>query len=153
MGWFGSLRRKLRAGRRLSAGDWRVMARAWFWLLLVDAGLRLLPFPRVQRVVPPVAHSLAGSPEETAAAIRRLRRLVDIAARNHLYPMTCLRRALVLQRMLAQAGIATKLQFGVRKEAGALAAHAWLEYDGQPIGQPEAIAARYAPLATVGENR
>jgi hypothetical protein len=151
MGWFRSLRRKLRAARRFSAGDWRVLARAWCLLLLVDVGLRVLPFRRVQRVVPPVAYGLAGSAEETAAAIRRLRRLVDIAARNHLYPMTCLRRALVLQRMLAQRGIATKLQFGVRKEAGALAAHAWLEYDGQPIGQPEAIAARYAPLAARGE--
>jgi hypothetical protein len=153
VGWVALLRRKLRSARRLSASDWRVLARAWYLLLLADVGLRVLPFRRVQRGVPPAADVLVGPSEEIAATLRRLRQLVDMAARNHLYPMTCLRRALVLQRMLAQRGIATKLEIGVRKEAGALAAHAWLEYDGQPIGQPEAIAARYAPLATVRETR
>jgi len=36
--------------------------------------------------------------------------------------------------MLAHSGIATELKIGVRKEAGQLSAHAWLEYQGNTGG-------------------
>ena len=85
---------------------------------------------------------------EATAAIQRLRLLVDVAGRNHLYPMGCLRRSLVLQWLLGRHGILTNLQIGVQKEADELNAHAWLEYNGRPIGEPDSIATRYDSLAT-----
>ncbi len=141
-----SLRHKLDSARRLTADDWRIVAQAWWWLLLTDLLLRLLSLQHAQSKTAPCAVRLPESAESISATLHRLRRLVSMAARHHLYPMTCLRQSLVLQRLLARRGIAALLKIGVRKEAGMLAAHAWLEYRGQPIGQPEAIAQHYAPL-------
>ena len=60
--------------------------------------------------------------------------------------MTCLRRALTLQRLLAKRGISTELKIGARKDNGQLNAHAWLEYQGQIIGEPEEITERFSVL-------
>lgn len=140
-----SLSHKLRVARRWSAQDWLVLAQAWWGLLLIDLGLRLLPFQRLQRLSAARIASPPQSPEAIPALIEHLHRLVSIAANHHLYPMTCLRQTLVLQRLLAQRGIVAKLEIGVRKDAGLLAAHAWLEYCGQPIGPLQAVTA-YTPL-------
>jgi hypothetical protein len=40
--------------------------------------------------------------------------------------MTCLRRSLALQKMLAQRGIVAELKIGVHKELDMLSAHAWV---------------------------
>jgi hypothetical protein len=148
MDFYKLVRHKLQTARTFSWNEWKILARAWVLLLVIDWGLRLVPFRRVKSLV-----NLQGASTEVAHAndvlgtIQRSQKLVDVAARNHLYPMRCLRQALVLQRMLGQQGIATELRFGVQKDSGGLNAHAWLEHKGQPIGEPQSIALRFAPLA------
>lgn len=144
---------KLRKARALPASDWLLLARAWGWLLVIDLGLRILPFKALhdRLALRPVAP--APPPGEEAAAIRRAAQMVDRARRLHLYPMTCLRRSLALQRLLAGQGIAATLRFGVRLDPGAAAgqprfqAHAWLEHNGRPISEPETLLGRYVALA------
>ena len=82
------------------------------------------------------------------AAADRWWRLVGLAARYHLYDMTCLPQALTLQWLLGRRGVATELRIGVRRDSGNLAAHAWLEHAGRPIGEAREIASRFAPLVT-----
>jgi hypothetical protein len=141
------MRRKLQTARTFSLGDWLMLAQSWCLLLAFDLGLRALPFPRVQAFAAP------GVPRARRALmppdIQRVRRFVDIAARHHVHPMTCLRRALVLQRMLRARGADAQLRIGVRRDGGALEAHAWVECEDQVIGQPEIVAERYAQLAAV----
>ena len=60
--------------------------------------------------------------------------------------MTCLRRSLTLQWLLARGGLDTTLQFGVRRENGSLQAHAWLEYQGQVIDKTLIPTEQYANL-------
>ena len=140
-------RNKIRAASNLTVRDWQLLIQAWVLLLVVDWGLRTLPFPRVK--------SFAGtprrvkgflSPEEVEAEIQRVWRMTRIASRNHLYSMTCLRRSLALQRLLNRRGIETGLRFGVGKETGHFQAHAWLEYHGEPIGEPETLTEQYITL-------
>ena len=142
------MRRKLRTALTLSWGGWWILSQAWVLLLAVDLGLRALPFRRVQELMAlgrkDARDFQAGGASVT---IQRLERLVGVAGRNHLYPMGCLRRSLVLQWLLGRRGIMADLRIGVRKETGELNAHAWLEHAGQPIGEPQAIAVHYAPLA------
>lgn len=150
------MKHKLVKALSLSRGEWWLLTRAWVLLLLVDVALRsgMMSFRRLQKILAPKLRTLDKSqPEDARVAIRRLRRGVDIAARYHLYPMTCLRRSLVLQRLLGQQGIAADLQIGVRKEEENLNAHAWLEYHGQPIGESESISAHYSPLAALESER
>lgn len=139
------MKRKLQTARALSWDDWLTLAHAWWLLLILDWGLRLLPFPRVQAFAAPEISRGRHAP--TPQTLQRLHRLVDLAARHHLYRMTCLRRALVLQRLLRQRGADAQLRIGVRKVDGALQAHAWVEYDGHIIGQPEKVTEEYTPPA------
>lgn len=150
-----SVKSKLRTARSFTASDWLLLARAWGWLLVIDLGLRLLPFKTLQRwlALTPRAPGPAApgsASEDEAALILHVTRMVDRARRRHLYPMTCLRRSLALQRLLAGAGIAATLRFGVRSGgsgSGQFQAHAWLERAGRPISEPEALAERYVALA------
>lgn len=141
--------RKLRALRALSWRQRGQLLRAWWLLLAVDLLLRLLPLPRVEsllaRRTPPPA---PGTGDHRAAD--DLARLVAVAARHHVYPMLCLRQALVLKRLLARRGVASVLRIGVRREAGELKAHAWVELGGRPLGEPPEVADRFLPLEAAG---
>lgn len=136
---------KFRSFLSFSPIDRRLFVKAWWTLLEADVRLRRTPFPSVQ------AWALAAGPTRSigadpAVTIRDGWAMVDTAARNHLYPMTCLRKSLALQRLLVRQNIHTELRFGVRKESNQLQAHAWLEYQGQPIGQSEKLTQEYAVL-------
>ena len=135
--------RKLRSASRLSLADWFLFIQAWVWLLLFDLGLRTRPFPDLQAIAARLASRPKPSPEQTKNLLHMLRIAVDRGRYNHLYPMTCLRRALTLQRLLAERGVSTELKIGARKDNGQLKAHAWLEYQGQIIGEPEEIIERF----------
>lgn len=155
-----AIRRKLSTASRLSPEDLRLVLRAWALLLLVDLGLRLLPFQRLVKLIgrakdhsgrhlgcAPTPASRHTKPE-LVATLRRVQGLLNVACRNHLYPMTCLRRALVLQILLKDWGISTELQLGVRKQEERFEAHAWLESEGRPIGEPETIRTLFLPMAS-----
>ena len=145
------LQNKIRAAFKLSPSDWLLLIQAWLLLLVVDLGLRALPFTRLQAwAAGRAGDNAAPSPVGALATIPQAHRMVDIASRFHLYPMTCLRRSLALQRLLARRGILTELRFGVQKEGGQLLAHAWLEHEGAPIGEPETLSERYATLVSQG---
>jgi hypothetical protein len=78
--------------------------------------------------------------------------LVAAAAQHHLYPMTCLRQALVLQWLLARQAIPTELRIGVRRDGGRLMAHAWLELAGAPLGFAGEAGKGFEPLRRAGER-
>lgn len=144
MPFWRSIPPRLRAARALSRSDRGLILQAWLLLLAADLALRALPSRRVMAMAARRRGS-DGAAEETGETIARLSRLVDAAARHHLYPMLCLRRALVLQWLLGRRGIATDLRLGVRREADGVTAHAWLERDGRPVGGTEETAG-FAPL-------
>ena len=72
----------------------------------------------------------AVSPIEEAV---RIRDIVEIAARNHLFALSCLRQALATSRLLSKQGIPSTLKLGARQILGQLEAHAWLEVEGQAL--------------------
>ena len=136
-------RLKLLKLRQLSGKEIRLLAEAWWALLLADLSLRVLPLPRVQRM-------LAGSPSPPSAKrdldLQRTAWLVHVAARHHILPIRCLQRALALQRVLSKRGLVTDLKIGVQRRDGNLFAHAWLEADGLPLAESEEIDRRFPPL-------
>lgn len=119
------------------------LARAWMYLLVARVALRFLPVRRVEAL-------LAGiSPKgRRAISSARLARLVAIAARGHLLPMTCLPRSLALQALLRRQGVEADLRIGVRREAGELRAHAWIEDGGHPVGETADVRRRFLPLVS-----
>ena len=139
------MKAKLRILLSFSAQDWILLVQAWSLLLVIDIALRMLSFRKVQGWI--------RSPDQPGVStikaekvIQRSSGFVDLAARHHLYPMTCLRRSLTLQWLLSRAGLYTTLQFGVRRENGNLQAHAWLDYQGQVIDKNPIPTEQYANL-------
>jgi hypothetical protein len=137
------MRSKLRAWRSLTAEDRTSLARAWSYLLVAKAALTLLPLPKVEAVL---ACLPRGSRRGTLPT-DRLVDLLDVAARHHVSAMTCLPRSLTLKTLLRQQGIAADLRIGVRRHADRLFAHAWVEQEGAPVGEPKDIGHRFQPLA------
>ncbi len=129
------MRRKLSTARTLSLQDWWTLLQAWILLLAFDLGLRVLPFPLVQKAAALRQKDKHVDSHGAFSQFNNLQWLVRIAARNHLYEMTCLRQSLALQWLLARRGIPAELRIGVRKQTGALEAHAWVECAGQAIGE------------------
>jgi hypothetical protein len=83
------------------------------------------------------------------------RRVVDALRRR---PTTCLYRSLAGFASLRAAGEPVRLVVGVRVERGEVVAHAWLEKDGEPVGEPTdprprfAEAFSYPPEGTVAQS-
>ncbi len=134
----------------LLAASWSerwVLVQAWGLLPAVDVALRLTSLHRVQAFVRRAAPEERPGTASGSVTALRAQALVAAAAQHHLYPMTCLRQALVLQWLLARRGIAAELRIGVRREADRLMAHAWLEKDGLPL-EPRGVGSqRFEPLS------
>lgn len=138
--------------RDLTLADYVKLLQCWVLLLQTDLALRLLPFSLVRRVASLGNRTVKRSPDAAAAEVKRLDRLVRIAARRHLYPMTCLRRSLVLRWLLGRSGVPVTLKLGVRREGTVLEAHAWVEYLGQPVGEPDEVT-QYSQLQLPEQSR
>ena len=149
-----SLPRKIRALLALPDPERRFFLSAWLATLHVT--LRLLTgsprrflagesVPRSPSARSDREEDLAGAPEEAREFIRRAAELVELAGRHAPVRDTCLKRALVLRRLLARRGIETVLHLGVARSPDDFAAHAWLEWRGSPI-TPEERGEEYTPL-------
>jgi hypothetical protein len=114
---------------RLSWRDRLQAARALAWLLAVHAGLRLLPYRQVRRLVASVGPALWVRPlsaEACSTAIARAGRLFPAAQ--------CLSRAIAAECLLRRSGRDARLRFAAGfDQAHALQAHAWLESDGLAV--------------------
>ena len=78
--------------------------------------------------------------------ITRLTRLADYAARATRPDGPCLLRSLLLFWLLKSRGEAAELLIGVSKEASALNSHAWIETQGNIIGDSTEMTGRFATL-------
>ena len=128
--------------RELNREQRALLARAAVWLMLARLGLAVLPFPRVRALCARAStrRSLKG---RSASEIR----WAVLAAARRLPGVNCLPRALVLQALLQQAGIASDLRIGVATDPQkGLTAHAWVDCDGKPFLADEDLSP-YTPLA------
>jgi Transglutaminase-like superfamily len=125
--------RRLAKLAELSRAERGLLARAWILFLVADAGLLLMPFPSLLKLGHGVPVRRRPRAASSLPAIARLVWLVEVAARYAPGRATCLKQALVLSWLLRRRGISTTLQIGVARREGALAAHAWLERDGEVV--------------------
>jgi hypothetical protein len=123
-----------------------LLVRAWVLFFAADAGLLLLPFVSLLKIVEGAPRWR--SPAPSSLSIPRLGWLVEVAGRYVPGRATCLQRALVLAWLLRRRGIATTLRIGVARRDGALAAHAWLERDGEVVFGHDGC--DFAPLFPAG---
>lgn len=125
------MKSRLRKLLALTREERRALALAWAYLLVSDLALRILPLPRVERLL----SRLSTRRREPGLSPGRLAQLTGIAARHHLRPMVCLPQSLALQALLRRQGLSAELRIGVRRAGGKLQAHAWVEHAGSPLGE------------------
>jgi hypothetical protein len=114
--------------------------------LLADQGAQHEPSPRANRHGEATAGCGAVRQEACGAAKREVL-AIHRAARYGLFHPRCLTRSIALQRMLARRGLPARVCIGVRREAGSLDAHAWVELHGAIVGDDPSHVARFAQLA------
>ena len=128
--------------RELNREQRALLGRAAVWLVIARIGLAVLPFRRVRALF----ERGSTRPSLTGRSGSEIRWAVLAAARR-LPGINCLPRALVLQALLQQAGIASELRIGVAMDPqNGLTAHAWVDCDGRPFLADEDLSP-YTPLA------
>jgi hypothetical protein len=119
--------RRLRKFLELPRADRQGLLRAWLALQCAVVAIRLLPIQRVLRTAQgwrPRRGRRAGA--DPAGSLR----LLNISARYTVGTASCLPRALALHALLCRDGIQSCMHLGVARHDDALAAHAWVEWDG-----------------------
>lgn len=120
-----------------------------FWraarlLLWIRVSLRLRgynpTFASLQRRLEgvPVAANAGNEP------VFKTNRMIHAAVHYSPLHFTCLEESLCLWYLLRKQGISPQLRIGVRKANGKFEAHAWVEYAGEAVNQPEASHLHYA---------
>ena len=125
----------------------RLFLRAMVALPLIRESLRRRGFQATQaslqkRIGAP------GAPTTDTQRIATTVRMVQAAARHGLGPASCLEESLTLWWLLARQGVASELRIGVRKDAGGIKAHAWVEREGAALNEPQARHAHYEAFET-----
>jgi len=106
----------------------RLLAQAWYYCVWVRLALWLLPLPAFKRCLEPKIEPVAPKHSwvdaaELAWAVETASRLVPCA--------TCLVRAYAGWWWMARCRMPALIHVGVRKHAGRIQAHAWLEAHGR----------------------
>lgn len=140
---------------RLSAREWLDIAEAQFELLVSQTIVatrrtgqlvsRAALDPFGDSLTPPAANSAPVNPrpEQLALAVMR-------AAENGVFRPLCLVRSVALKRLLDRHGFSGSLvKIGVRMTRGRFAAHAWVAYNEQVLGDQEWHVKSFAELDEV----
>lgn len=101
-----------------------------------------------------VTHSSTDAEPDIVGAVEpgaaRIALAVSRAAAYGVFRPLCLVRAVALNRMLDARGFrGSRVRIGVRRERGQFAAHAWVEYKHQVLGDVERHVNTFAPLTDV----
>ncbi|TPW17265.1 MAG: hypothetical protein FD130_726 [Halothiobacillaceae bacterium] len=90
--------------------------------------------------------SMSNTRASDQARLRQIIFISEIAARNHLCTMNCLRRSIAQKKMLVRRNINARLHIGVRKSEQGYQAHAWLTAGGEVINDTPDVGSRYVEL-------
>jgi len=153
--------------RRTSSATRQAFLVGIFLLPAIDLSLRIEGYVRARRRwVPDRPPALDSVAPEQAELARQLATGVAIAARRIPWPATCLRQAILLERLLTSRGIPCVLRIGVSNDALVIAdsagsssarfasagtppafgAHAWVEVGGEVVLGGSVTSLHYHPL-------
>jgi len=117
-------------------------------LPLIRTSLKLRGFQKTQEFLQRHAggplRQCGESDARTDAQARQTSRMVLAAARTFPAQSNCLERSLTLWWLLARRGFASQLRIGARKTGEKFEAHAWVERNGEAMGEPEGTHLHYA---------
>ncbi|HJU72193.1 MAG TPA: lasso peptide biosynthesis B2 protein [Gemmatimonadaceae bacterium] len=132
----------------LGVTEWRHLLRAQWALLVAQLVVRRRPPGQLTSRTETAAAAPAAS--DSRAAHKHAHLLGDAvrrAARYGVFRPACLVRAIALRQLLATDGIrGAVIRVGVKQSEEGMLAHAWVELDGDVIGDTPEHVRQYAPL-------
>lgn len=147
------LRYRFRKLRGLPPGDLLRLLSAqaallWALLLVRTRPTGELVTPSAPASDPADSVSIPG--DDVGREARRIALAVERAAEHGVFRATCLVRSVALHRLLQRRGIRdSRIQIGVRMAGGRFEAHAWVEWQGEVLGDRLAHTATFAQLCDV----
>jgi hypothetical protein len=130
---------RLRRFKALERSAQSLFLRAIVLLPLVSLSLRWRGFRATRAALerfPPKANveqeaaTLSERAEQTA-------HMVNLADRRGVVHPSCLAKSLTLWWLLRREGLSADLRIGIRRENEKFEAHAWVEWDGAALNEPE----------------
>jgi hypothetical protein len=121
---------KLRNIYKLSFGDFVILGEAIALAGPVEIGLRCLS---VESLVARLGRTRGHRDKSRPLDVHRVAYLIERAASLYPFRATCLKKSLVLLRILRRRGIPAELRLGVRKVQDELNAHAWIDCEGHTL--------------------
>jgi hypothetical protein len=107
-----------------------MLAEALAALALASLAIALLPFRKVADAASaPVRKAVPAD----AQTVRRVRSAVRAWARRVPWRTVCFQKGLALHWMLRRRGIGSVLLYGARRDGEGLAAHVWVDVDGETV--------------------
>ncbi len=131
---------KWRGFLRLTGFERGIVVEAAVALTVTWAGLRLAGFRRWKTALAWFAPStVQNSPSNssTLESARAIARMESAAARNLFFHASCLEQSMVLCWLLRSRGIPVELRVGARKHSEGFEAHAWVEFAGTVLNDPD----------------
>lgn len=126
--------------------------RRWFLAALIGLpvtrlGLRLMDFRRMQRLMikPERGQRQPPNPNQVATG-QRIGQMVNRAAGQQAWQITCVERSLLTGWLLKRRGIDSEVIFGVSITGGIFPAHAWVEVLGTVINDTPDVRDRFGVL-------
>lgn len=148
---------RLRAVRQLGPAVQRAGLIALPTLAMIGLALRTAGYARTCRwLARPTARSQRMAPSARQASRDTVVAGVLLAARVLPWRPACLERSMALRYLLRRRGYAARLRIGVRKRGetaeessnstAAIEAHAWVEVDGEVVGDRADVDQRFLPF-------
>lgn len=137
MSW---LKNRFKIAQELSIRDWIILAAAWWGLLFYYFAVRTVNFEKLNQPGPLAETAARAGDFEMALHYHRL---VYVASRLHILSMTCLPRTFTLRWILRRNGMPAEMKIGVTKSQQGFQAHAWVELNGQQVGETENVTERF----------
>ena len=131
--------------RQRSPIEQRCLLQALCWLPLMHSGVRLIGFKRGCQLLTQwsAQDNPITDPEQVGLTIQQCEQALHLAVQYGLYPGNCLSQSLTLWWLLRRQGVESELRIGVRTVAGRFQAHAWIEYQGQPLHEVQDVRQHY----------
>lgn len=122
--------------------DRRLVLRMMAWRIALPLLRRAVPVRTLVGWMSP-KRSIAAGDTARQQRVDAIRYFIGYGGRV-LVSTNCLERSLMLYRFLAEAGAAPRLVLGVTREDARVEGHAWVELDGEPLG--DTTTGRFVPV-------
>lgn len=142
------VKNRLRQLIELSPLQWRILLFSIFLLPLIALSLEIYSFKQTKKKMSqfiPSGIDENTPNEQDLVNVKSISRAVAIAGNHGIYRTNCLKQSLLLWWFLARRGVSTEIKYGIEDEpVETFSAHAWVEYDGVNISNPEETVQRFS---------